>query len=58
MDAASNQPRKYFISKGIDRFFISIYEIGQFILQFFKEAFTPPYEYKEIIKQCYQVGYK
>jgi len=58
MDATSNQPRKYFISKGIDRFFISIYEIGLFILQFFKEAFTPPYEYQEIIKQCYQVGYK
>src|SRR6266496_4762893 len=58
MDAASKQPSKYFISKGIDQFFIGVYDISKFIVQFFKEAFTPPYEFSEIIKQCYQVGYK
>ncbi len=58
MDAASKQPPKYFISKGIDQFFTGVYEISKFILQFFKEAFTPPYEFSEITKQCYQVGYK
>ena len=46
------------ISKKIDNFFIDLYSALQFIIRFFKELFTPPYEFKEIIKQCYEVGYK
>jgi len=58
MDSNSRQPAKYFISKGIDQFFISIHDIFKFILQFFKEVFRPPYEFREVIKQCYLVGYR
>ena len=58
MDTTSNQPAKYFISEGIDEFFIGIYDISRFIGQFFKEAATPPFEYQEVVKQCYKVGYK
>lgn len=29
-----------------------------FAARFFKEAFTPPYELKEFIRQCYMIGYK
>jgi len=58
MDPAFNQSKKYVISKGIDQFFIGMYDIFRFILQFFKEAFLPPYEFREVIKQCYLVGYK
>jgi phospholipid/cholesterol/gamma-HCH transport system permease protein len=50
--------REYFIAKKIDTFFIDLYKALQFILRFFKELVTPPYEFKEIIRQCYQVGYK
>ena len=50
--------KKYFISKGIDDFFIDIQNVFKFIVRFFKEAFLPPYEFGEIIKQCYEVGYK
>ena len=39
------------ISKKIDDFFIDLYSALQFIIRFFKELFTPPYEFKEIIKQ-------
>jgi phospholipid/cholesterol/gamma-HCH transport system permease protein len=39
-------------------FFLRIYDIWQFILRFFKEAFIPPYEYKEVINQFFQVGIK
>src|SRR5579872_7156309 len=39
-------------------FFLRIYDIGQFILRFFKETLLPPYEYKEIINQFFQVGIK
>ncbi|HET7118133.1 MAG TPA: ABC transporter permease [Hanamia sp.] len=46
------------ISKKIDGFFIDLYSAFQFIGRFFKELFTPPYEFREIIKQCYEVGYK
>ena len=58
MDPASNQTVKYVISKGIDQFFTGIYEIFRFILQFFKEVFIPPYEFREVIKQFYLIGYR
>jgi len=49
-------PQKYLISKKVDDFFFTIYHIYQFILRFFRELFLPPYEFKEIIHQCYEVG--
>src|SRR6202000_718440 len=36
--------------------FVSLYNINKFVLRFFKEAFLPPFELKEIVKQCYEVG--
>ncbi len=50
--------RKYVISKAIDSFFFDVYTVYKFILRFFKEAFMPPYEFQEIIRQCFEVGYK
>lgn len=38
--------------------FLELYQVHQFIKKFFKEAFVPPFEGKEILRQCYQVGYK
>src|SRR2546423_3848147 len=58
MDSTVQQPEKYFISKTIDQFFTEIYEGSKFFLLFFKEAITPPYEFQEIIKQCFILGYK
>lgn len=49
---------KNLISKKIDGFFIELDSALQFIIRFFKELFKPPYEFREIIKQCYEVGYK
>jgi len=46
------------ISKKLDTLFINLYSAAQFIIRFFKELFKPPYEVKEVIKQCYEVGYK
>ncbi len=53
-----NPVEKNLISKKIDGFFIDLYSALQFIIKFFKELFKPPYEFREIIKQCYEVGYK
>ena len=38
--------------------FLELYQVHQFIKKFFKEAFVPPFEGREILRQCYQVGYK
>src|SRR5258708_9974696 len=58
MNSSTDHSENFFISKNIDQFFTAIYEIFLFIVQFFKEVFTPPYEFQEVIKQCYKVGYK
>lgn len=50
--------RKYVFTRRLDGFFSDIYSVFQFIKRFFKEAFKPPYEWSEIVRQCYQVGYK
>src|SRR5258707_6527785 len=37
-------------------FFLRIYDIYRFALRFFREAFVPPYEYKEVWNQFFEVG--
>ncbi|MCJ8210261.1 ABC transporter permease [Mucilaginibacter sp. RS28] len=37
-------------------FFQDLYKVGAFVGRFFKEAFIPPYEIKELFRQCYEVG--
>ncbi|HWB24796.1 MAG TPA: ABC transporter permease [Chitinophagaceae bacterium] len=51
------RPRKGFLSSLRD-FFAGMYRLHVFILQFFKNVFIPPYEWKEIINQCYEIGCK
>jgi len=45
-------------TKRIDEFFISTYNIHKFIARFFREVFQKPIEFREIIRQCYEVGVK
>ncbi|WP_394355988.1 MlaE family ABC transporter permease [Spirosoma profusum] len=33
-------------------------DVAAFVGRFFREAFMPPYEFKEIVRQCYEVGYR
>lgn len=49
---------KNIISKGFDEMLIGVYSGAAFVARFFKEALLPPYEFREIINQCYQIGYK
>jgi len=44
------------LRKSVSDFFVTLYDIHLFILRFFKEAFVPPFEFKEIMRQCYEVG--
>ena len=55
---SEKQPREFIISKGVDSFFIDLNSAVNFNLRFFKELFLPPYEFKEIVKQCYEIGWK
>jgi phospholipid/cholesterol/gamma-HCH transport system permease protein len=49
---------RYFISKAADAFFSGLYNLFKFMGEYFKQVFSFPFEFKEIINQCYWVGYK
>ncbi|RRQ50598.1 ABC transporter permease [Maribacter algicola] len=40
----------------IKNFFIQIGELSYFAGRFFKETFTLPFEFKELLRQCYHMG--
>lgn len=42
----------------IERFFIEIGDFTYFTKRFFQEVFTKPFEYKELLRQCYNIGNK
>lgn len=55
-DSGARRPRNYVVSRKLDRVFLELHAIYSFIARFFKEVFFPPYEFKEIIRQCYEIG--
>lgn len=40
------------------RFFLEVYFISYYIIRFFKEVVKLPYEFKELMKQSFLIGYK
>ncbi|MGV8877448.1 MAG: MlaE family ABC transporter permease [Sphingobacteriaceae bacterium] len=46
------------LAEKLANIFTDVYNVYHFVLRFFKEAFLPPYEFKEFVRQCYQVGFK
>lgn len=46
------------IIEGFKNYFDEVGAITKFAFRFFKELFKPPYELKELLKQCYIVGNK
>lgn len=44
--------------KTVVDFLEEVAELTRFTLRFFKEAFKPPFEFNELIRQCYLIGYK
>ncbi len=51
-------PKVITIKSRIQDFFIEIGELSLFAGRFFKEVFSRPFEYKELLKQCYNIGNK
>lgn len=54
--ADTGTKRRYFLTRRLDRLFLELYNIYAFHVRFFKEVLVPPYEFKEIVRQCYEVG--
>lgn len=46
------------MAKKLQTFFLEFANIHRFLLRFWRELVTPPYEFKEIVRQCYEIGYK
>jgi phospholipid/cholesterol/gamma-HCH transport system permease protein len=54
--AEESGDRKPLLSKKIDKFFTGLADAWNFVRRFFQEVFLPPYEFKEVIQQCYRIG--
>ncbi len=46
------------IKDRLEDLFTGIYDAYRFILRFLKQAVRPPFDFQEIIRQCYEIGYK
>ena len=44
--------------KGLTEFLNEAGEIARFAGKFFKQAFRPPFEFKEVLKQAFEIGYR
>lgn len=44
------------ITNRIKQFFVQVGELSYFAGRFFKEALKPPFEFNELLNQCYNVG--
>jgi len=53
-----NKSEDVLFSERLDSFFAQTYDIHKFMSRFFKELFQKPVEFREIIRQCYEVGVK
>ena len=59
MNSASGKDilqHKFNLLKWLQQTFISFYTVTLFIKRIFKEIFRPPFEFREVIKQCYAIG--
>lgn len=45
-------------TKALKGFFEEVARVTIFTIRFFKEVFRPPYEFNELLKQSYLIGYK
>src|ERR1700744_1690618 len=52
----TSQRQRNSLKKRVTDFFVSLYDVNKFIFRFFKEGFLPPYEWKEVFRQCYEAG--
>jgi len=44
--------------KGLKSYFLETGQLSLFAFRYFKEVFKPPFEFKELLRQCYLIGNK
>ena len=54
----TDDTKKYLFSKGIDSYLEGVYNGYRFTARFFRQAFTLPFHWREIINQCFEIGLK
>jgi phospholipid/cholesterol/gamma-HCH transport system permease protein len=58
-DQSIKLSEKSYVGAGIVRSFLNdIANISLFIIQILRETFSPRFEFREFLRQCYQIGYK
>ena len=45
-------------SAALDDFFTGVAELARFAVNVFREGIKPPYEFREVLNQCYEIGIK
>src|SRR5690348_1628971 len=50
--------RKALITPGVDSFATGMAHGAGFVLRFFGNVVRPPYHPRELVKQCYEVGFR
>ncbi|MCX6305924.1 MAG: ABC transporter permease [Bacteroidetes bacterium] len=50
--------KKYVFSKETDQYLVGINQAFRFVVRFFKEVFSRPFHFREVINQCFEVGLK
>ncbi|MFM7195377.1 MAG: MlaE family ABC transporter permease, partial [Bacteroidota bacterium] len=54
--------RRYFFDvpegHGLLTLLVRLHNVNRFIVRFFHEGFLPPYEFREVLRQCYEIGYR
>jgi phospholipid/cholesterol/gamma-HCH transport system permease protein len=56
--AKNTEINKPVITKKLDEFFLGLTKAFRFVKRFFQEVWFPPYEFREILRQCYEIGYR
>lgn len=50
--------QEYRSGKGLKDFFLEVGLIASFAVKFFRELFKRPFEFRELVKQSYEIGYR
>jgi phospholipid/cholesterol/gamma-HCH transport system permease protein len=53
-----HKPEESPYKKAIHNFLLKVADLTMFTLRFFKDVARPPFEFTELLKQCYIIGYK
>ncbi len=46
------------MGRKINNLLLELARLHRFMMRFLREVFNPPFEFKEIIRQCYEIGWK